>query len=106
MANQYHVDVLKKGVDYWNQWRKKNPNMIPELQDFNFSETSFSTNFYKYDLRKANLARANLYKCDLSGANLEGANIYCSNLNEAKLIGTNLSESNLNEAHLFKAELI
>jgi len=25
--NAEHLELLKKGVDVWNQWRKDNPNM-------------------------------------------------------------------------------
>ncbi|MGD0819186.1 MAG: pentapeptide repeat-containing protein [Desulfomonilia bacterium] len=26
-----HIDILRKGVDVWNQWRKDNPTIIPDL---------------------------------------------------------------------------
>src|SRR5262249_53969642 len=28
MANDEHVALLKKGVDAWNAWRDKNPNIL------------------------------------------------------------------------------
>ena len=56
MANDEHVAILKKGVDVWNKWRDKNPNIRP-------------------DLRQANLSGANL-----SGAILGWAILYTANL--------------------------
>src|SRR5262245_7884798 len=31
MANDEHVAMLKKGVDAWNAWREKDPNIRPDL---------------------------------------------------------------------------
>src|SRR5262249_42979766 len=31
MANNEHVAILKKGVDAWNEWRRENPNKLPDL---------------------------------------------------------------------------
>lgn len=39
MANSEHIDILRKGVDAWNQWRKDNPSVKPDL-----SEADFTTN--------------------------------------------------------------
>lgn len=33
MANEDHLKQLKKGVKNWNQWRKKNKNVKPDLSD-------------------------------------------------------------------------
>jgi hypothetical protein len=35
MANDEHVALLKKGVDAWNEWRKENPEIQPDLSDAN-----------------------------------------------------------------------
>jgi len=31
MANEEHVALLKRGVDAWNAWRLKNPDVVPSL---------------------------------------------------------------------------
>ena len=56
MANEEHLRILKQGVEVWNQWRGKNPEVRP-------------------DLSGADLSDANLSETDLSGANLIGANL-------------------------------
>ena len=40
MANQKHLDILKKGVDVWNHWRRQIPNIQPDLSNANLSQTN------------------------------------------------------------------
>lgn len=35
MANQEHLDLLKKGVEGWNQWREEHPEIEPDLSGAN-----------------------------------------------------------------------
>src|SRR5262245_60855022 len=71
MANPEHLEILDQGVEAWNQWRKDNLKVFP-------------------DLREANLLRA-----DLSGANLSGANLHWANLSRANISGTNISNARI-----------
>ena len=32
MTNQEHLDILKQGVDTWNQWRQEHPDIRPDLR--------------------------------------------------------------------------
>lgn len=82
MANPEHLEILNKGVDAWNEWRKS-LNIVP-------------------DLREAVLRGKDLRRINLSGANLEGAK-----LREADLRGADLSnvEGALEARQLAGAEL-
>ncbi len=31
MANKEHLAILKQGVDAWNNWRKQDPDVMPDL---------------------------------------------------------------------------
>ena len=31
MANPEHLKILKEGAEAWNQWRKENPAVRPDL---------------------------------------------------------------------------
>jgi hypothetical protein len=31
MANPEHLNILKQGVEVWNQWRKENPGVEGDL---------------------------------------------------------------------------
>lgn len=92
MANPDHLEILKQGVETWNQWREDHLGIIPDLR--------------VADLRGANLNGADLNMAHLSGAHLNGAHLSRANLNEADLRGADLSESNLSEVNLRTARLI
>ena len=38
MANQEHLDILKRGVEAWNAWRKEQPDEWPDLSNTDLSE--------------------------------------------------------------------
>src|SRR5215204_4884629 len=76
MANRKHVAWLKQGVEAWNQWRRENPKIRPNLS--------------RADLIRASLRGADLRRTDLSKADLSHAD-----LDYAKLRGTGLSKSGL-----------
>jgi hypothetical protein len=91
MSNPEHLAMLKEGVEAWNQWRKENPAITPELSG-------------------ANLSGADLYCADLTRANLGGVNLGGANLIEACLSGADLNKADLdctdlNGADLYKADL-
>ncbi len=86
MANKDHLALLIKGVAAWNEWRKKNPKIRPDLSGA--------------DLRGANLGGANL-----RGAYLREAILSAANFSLADLRGVNLKEvKNLTREQLEKAQ--
>lgn len=86
MANAEHLEKLVQGVLVWNEWRKREPNLKP-------------------DLREADLAGRDLRGYDLSGVDFTGA---C--LQGVKLDGTILEAmfegANLLEAVIVRAVLV
>jgi len=85
-----HVSLLKKSVQEWNQWRKQNPKVIPNLRGAN--------------LQKANLRGAGLQGANLKGAILTEANFQGAYLNEAEFHFTHLQNVNLEGTDLQEAE--
>jgi len=101
MANQKHLDILKQGVETWNQWQQEHPEIRPDLSFANLSRA----NLLGADLRLADLVRAHLWEANLSAANLSranllGANLSGANLSAASLFGAVLSHTNLSRASL------
>jgi uncharacterized protein YjbI with pentapeptide repeats len=99
--NINHLKILKKGVDFWNQWRLDKPLIKPNL---------FSANLHFQILHGANfsgvnLVGADLSETDLSDANLRGAILFGANLGEAILRGADLSGAELMKANLRGADL-
>ncbi len=126
MANQKQLDILKQGVQAWNEWRMEHPdirhdligadlteadlnnaNLIGvDLTEANFSGAELSEAILiGANLRFANLSNSNLTGANLSEANLIGANLGFANLSNAELINSNLSEANLYSSNLSKANL-
>jgi len=90
MANPEHVEVVKKGKDAIEEWRKHNSERL--------------------DLAGTNLAGITLNHCDLSGAKLHncilhGASFFGADLSLADLSGANLTHTVLNGADLTDANL-
>ncbi|NNG00244.1 MAG: pentapeptide repeat-containing protein [Desulfobacteraceae bacterium] len=131
MANQKHVEILQKGVTYWNRWRSDEPYVKPNLSESNLIDLDLTsanlnqTNLRKADLRRSVLTKAILTKADLrnshmreahlgeavmtdakiSGANLMGAHMKKAILDGADLRRTNLTRADLHEAHLIDADI-
>jgi len=69
MPSTKHLEILEKGVEFWNEWRKNNPREIPNLKqavliDKEWDEINFSD---------AKLQGADLALSDLSNSNLRNA---------------------------------
>lgn len=91
MANQRHVDMLKRdGVRVWNLWRIDEPDSRPDLR---------GTDLHRADLRGVDLSRV-----DLTQASLEGADLRDADLREANVAMANFTRANLAGADLSKAE--
>ncbi|HEV7858436.1 MAG TPA: toll/interleukin-1 receptor domain-containing protein [Pyrinomonadaceae bacterium] len=87
MANPEHLEILKQGVEVWNNWRDEHPEIKP-------------------DLSNANLVKANLIHADLMDANLSSANLMDVNLVDADLSFTLLVSADLSAADLSAADLV
>lgn len=79
MANPEHVAKLNEGVDAWNAWRDRDPDILPNLTGANFCV--------------AELSDANLGRADLSGAHLGDAHLFetvfgSTDLTDAKALET------------------
>lgn len=91
MANVEQLALLGRGVKVWNDWRRQNKGVIPDLGWAN--------------LGGAHLGGANLRGAHLGWANLRGADLSAASLSEANLRGAHLDWANLGGAHLREADL-
>ncbi len=131
MANAKLETLLKKSIDEWNEWRSKNPTVIPDLEEADLKEldsTKASLRFNiqssksnRNEIKKAEspersfpllpkttvkkLSSVNLMNSNLKGANFEGANLTNVNLKGANLSGAILKGVKLKEAILTNANL-
>ena len=91
MANQEQLAILKQGVQAWNDWRKNNQKIQPDLSntDFRGAELDF------IDFSNTNLMNINFSKSKLSYAKFRDASIGKTNFNQAILIKADFSFVNL-----------
>src|SRR5579864_8545580 len=91
MAVVQQLEMLKRGVLEWNQWRQSNPDA--------------TINLAGADLAGRDLSEANLHGADLSGANLTEASLHKADFRGARLNNTNLTEARLEQAKFPEADL-
>jgi len=97
MANPQHLEILKQGVKFWNEWRTANPDIRPDFLQANLREKK---------LCGIDLSRALLKGSDLGDSNLKGANLEEASLYNAYLIGATLDAANLKRAQLFSNDFL
>jgi len=96
MANPLHLEIIGRGVDVWNKWRKGKEVKEPDL--------SYAT-LKRVNLEGANFEGADLEGADLEAADLEGANLKRANLRFVRLNWANLGGANLKGAHIIWGNL-
>ena len=99
MANQEHLDILRQGVEVWNDWRGEHPKDHLDLTGANLWATSLRHfNLYNADLTGANLRGANLSGADLMGAILTSSILIYANFTGAKIGWTTFGDLDLGTA--------
>jgi hypothetical protein len=109
MANQDHIAIVRQGLEVWNNWRKDNPEVRPDLSgaDLTWMRTPnmiFVPDGIEFSVG-INFSNVDLGGADLSGSNLTFANFKGANLSEASLRKADLYNSDFEEADLSKALL-
>jgi nucleotide-binding universal stress UspA family protein/uncharacterized protein YjbI with pentapeptide repeats len=106
MAKAEHLEILARGVDEWNSWRKENPGIKPDLSEIRIQVLDLrNADLRGADLRLSILKGIDLTGADLAKANLVEADLTRSNLQMANLVGANLARSNLSRSELIRADL-
>lgn len=99
MANPEHLAILKQGVKVWNEWRKKDISVDPELIDIDLQNADLvgallaDANLDFTNLRAVDLSKATLTNVHFAGANLNNANLKDSDLGRAYFGGANLQNA-------------
>ena len=98
MAKPEHLTRVKEQHDTWNEWRKNNPSVVPDLSGANVLWGNLSN----LDLCGADLRGAQLGRADLTDTALRGATLCGADLTAAYFINADLRGADLSEATLFK----
>lgn len=106
--NQNHLDVLKQGVEVWNNWREDNPGLEPDLSCADLYKELFSIYWnIPSDIQFPWIRRENKESgpC-LNDINFSHCKMYRVNLRGAHLAGANFRHASLHEACLADAFLV
>ena len=87
MENKDCIEILRKGETHWNEWRIKNPQIMPSLRNVDFSIALSPTynvfeppSFDNYDFSGANFSNAFLRDCSFCNCIFDGATIHFADL--------------------------
>ena len=91
MANPKHLEILKQGVEVWNEWKKVKPNKTQYRFSIggSFRKRKFASRGFYLGFRYGDLSGSDLADHDFTDANLEMTNLTDANLSNAKFIRTN-----------------
>src|SRR5262245_28769522 len=118
MANLEHLEILKQGKGPWNQWRKENPDITPDLSNADLSEITFDEwgeedgnedTGVLIDINDPSLENfpgIDLSDAIMDGTKLSGALFFYTHLSTASLRNVSLACAFVNSADLEKAILI
>jgi hypothetical protein len=118
MANIEHQTVIMGGGASWNEWRRNNPSVRPDLRGTDLSMKNYRRSavgralltggmgggvrdLSGIDLSNADLTRVNLTGQQLKDANLSGADATGADLSHAHLINVSLRGAKLNGCRVF-----
>jgi uncharacterized protein YjbI with pentapeptide repeats len=100
------LNELKRGVRYWNDWRRANPAIRPLLFEADLRKEALRlADLKSVDFANANLIRSDLRNMDLTGANFHEANLGGADLSHACLTGANFCRTDLYRTNLSHAIL-
>ena len=107
MVEKTPRQMLERGVEHWNTWRRKHPDIKPELQGADLSDRDFSGwNFRDARFMDANLTRAIFNETDFTGAKINDARGWYASFRGANLTGSYLWGTDFREADFSDAILI
>ena len=114
--NPEHLELLRKSIQEFNEWRGKNYDLKPDLSGADLRGMNlFKANLCHADLSGADLRgstlisiearNADFEQADIRGALLQNANLSMSNLSRANLRGSNLTGAFVQDCSLVEADL-
>ncbi|MBT3011218.1 MAG: pentapeptide repeat-containing protein [Candidatus Thiodiazotropha sp. (ex Lucina pensylvanica)] len=111
MANQEHLEIIDRGADAANNWRKSHSDIAYDLNGADLSDRDLSHyNFSYSDLSDTNFSGSNLAGCNFNACILDSTNFESATIKNAKFINMNGSKEKhyaptINSANFRRAKL-
>ena len=108
-----HLELLKQGVEAWNLWRSQHPDVIPQLDNVNFSpgqpvltdDGRPTRKLHGFDFSRASMRGAKLWHLHLTEIDFKGADLHNASFANSILIRANFSDSHIDDADLMGADM-
>ena len=91
MSKEEHKKILKQGLEKWDQWRKNNPDITPDLRHAALTYVDL----LNYDFHLAYLNWVNF-----NGSDLRNCDFRCAHLKDAVIADADISYADLREANI------
>jgi uncharacterized protein YjbI with pentapeptide repeats len=106
MANKDHLERLTSRFSDWNEWRARNPDIVPDLFKADLEgKLLIGMDLSGANLDRAKLNRVDLRRADLTRASICNASIYDAHFNEAILQQTDLCGSIIIRSSFLEARM-
>ncbi|HKO36405.1 MAG TPA: toll/interleukin-1 receptor domain-containing protein [Pyrinomonadaceae bacterium] len=82
MADEEHVEMLKRGVLAWNTWRAENPRLVPDLDGVNLGSdfpVLHVLDLRGIDFHSVTMRKGYLHDVDLTWADMRYSNLWQAN---------------------------
>lgn len=117
--NPTHKEYLYRGKEFWNTWRARNPNIIPDISDTGLGRPPAASkiNISFMNLRKVNFSgslllgffseneihKSDFQEADFKQSKISYCNIFNSNFKKAKIVAAFISRSNFYASNFSEA---
>ena len=119
MANKKHHHMFMQGAKVWNEWRKKYPELRPNLRGIDIGiytsqylhykdmgeDSLIQRQFNNFKLNAVKLSTEELVGVNLSNADLRDTNFWMVNLSYADMRGANLTRAYLRDTNFYRTNL-
>ena len=102
MANPTHIAPWRRGVEAWNEWRRREPSASPDLSAADLRGVDL---YFGANLRGADLQHTDVSSAILDGALLTGAKLRNANLGKSSLRKTVWKAADARDVRLAEADL-
>lgn len=111
MANSEHIEILRKGSEVWNKWRKTESGSNPDLTGLDFynideNEYCVIREYDKFNFSYCKLQRGLFQNCAFSDCNFSFSNMRFSYLSNSSHHRCDFRNTNLSESKISRAEFL
>ncbi|HEY3443606.1 MAG TPA: pentapeptide repeat-containing protein [Paludibaculum sp.] len=103
MSHPEHVRLFTAGTDIWNDWRRANPQIAPDLCG---TMLTTGATYEKVNFSGVNLSYCNFSRCHIRSCDFTRAKLIWASFDGAKIVTSNFAEADLTNAECVNAYVL